>query len=299
MKKVAVLLASFNGGNFISEQLSSIFSQIDVDVTVFARDDGSTDQTEVILDIYSKNYKLIRVKNSENTGGPSANFLKLISSIDISLYDFIALSDQDDIWRPEKLISAIKYMDDRKAIGYSSNLLAFNDETNNIWCVNKCSKQKLFDYIFQGASAGCTYVMKPVVIELVLCLLGKNANNFPKKYSHDWIIYAICRSHGLKWVHDNRMFIMYRQHNLNAFGALPGLKGLWSRFKMARVGWYRENIIWNTQFLIGSDDERIIFNAIKRLNAKDKLFLVFNMFKFRRKIKDAFLLSLIIIFGFF
>lgn len=57
--KILVLMATYNGGKYLREQLDSVFLQKNVDITVLVRDDGSIDNTCAILDEYSKRYNLI------------------------------------------------------------------------------------------------------------------------------------------------------------------------------------------------------------------------------------------------
>jgi len=75
-KKIAVLLASYNGTKYIKEQIDSILNQKDVDVTIFISDDVSIDSTlEYLQSIYKDNRKLIYLKNDTKFGGAAKNFL--------------------------------------------------------------------------------------------------------------------------------------------------------------------------------------------------------------------------------
>ncbi|WP_211148934.1 glycosyltransferase [Fluviibacter phosphoraccumulans] len=297
ISKVAVLVATYNGAPFISSQFASLLSQINVDFDVYVRDDQSSDCTCQIVNDAIKCPSVVLVQDSAPSGSPAGNFFKLLSCIDLKKYDYIAFSDQDDVWFPEKLKSAINYIQHNVADAYSSDLIAFDQSRFKAWHLSKCDNQKGFDYLFQGASAGCTYVLSRNAAQLVLRVLGDLAHNFPVGHSHDWLIYAICRSYGLKWVHDNRAFVAYRQHSVNAFGAMPGIRGMLKRLRLSRSGWYREQIVWQGQFLEQSPRELRVLEAVKNFRFKDRFYLVMNVSNFRRSRKDCFLLAVVIVFG--
>jgi glycosyltransferase involved in cell wall biosynthesis len=95
---ISVCIATYNGANFIEKQLVSIFNQTLKPYEIIICDDCSTDNTIKIIEKYSdKNIKLY--KNNSQLG-VIKNFEKAIS---ICKGDYIALSDQDDIWNKNKL----------------------------------------------------------------------------------------------------------------------------------------------------------------------------------------------------
>ena len=104
MDKVQVLLSTYNGEKYIKEQIESILNQKEVEIALLIRDDGSTDKTIQILEELAMNNENITVYKDENLG-PARSFMDLIEKSDE--YDYYAFSDQDDVWKPKKLISAI------------------------------------------------------------------------------------------------------------------------------------------------------------------------------------------------
>lgn len=124
IKKVAVLLAAYNGEQWISEQLKSITDQKAVDVSVFISCDLSADNTiKIIKELSNEKIKLLPY--GEKFGAAAPNFYRLIKDVDFRGFDYIALSDQDDIWLDDKLISGIEKLQSENAMGYSSNVIAF------------------------------------------------------------------------------------------------------------------------------------------------------------------------------
>ena len=159
-KKIAVLLASYNGVKYIKEQVDSILNQKEVDVTIFISDDLSTDKTiEYLQDIYKDFKNIVYLPSGSKFGGAGKNFFRLIRDVDFSSFDFISFVDQDDIWYDDKLIRAINTIKDKQIDAYSSNVLAFWEDGKEM-IINKSSLQARYDYIFEAAGPGCTYVLK-------------------------------------------------------------------------------------------------------------------------------------------
>ncbi len=97
--QVAVLLAAYNGTQWIEEQLASILAQSVVKVTVYISVDASTDETETWCAEFAADHPNIFVLPSGfRFGGASRNFFRLIRDVDLQAYDYVSFADQDDIW---------------------------------------------------------------------------------------------------------------------------------------------------------------------------------------------------------
>ena len=97
----AVLLATYNGEKFLTQQLDSILSQTYENIKIYISDDKSSDSTAEILASYQKKFpKKVFYSINENNVGYVKNFEKLLNNCN---EEYMALSDQDDIWMPEKL----------------------------------------------------------------------------------------------------------------------------------------------------------------------------------------------------
>lgn len=101
---VSVAMATFNGGPWLREQLDSIYAQRGVRLEVVVSDDGSTDETIAILEEYRDRHGLILLRNDTRLGYKD-NFARAIVACSAP---FVALADQDDVWRPEKLASLVE-----------------------------------------------------------------------------------------------------------------------------------------------------------------------------------------------
>jgi rhamnosyltransferase len=298
--RVAIVLATYNGANWVGEQLASISSQLHKDWHLFIRDDGSTDATiTIIKSLVSPDRVTFLDSSGGTTGSPAANFIKALCAVDYSSFDYLAFADQDDIWVPNRLGRAIEKMQACSADGYSSDLIAFDNSLRRSWYVDKSQPSCEFDYLFQGASAGCTYMLSRRAVTLISKVLRPYASEFPPNRSHDWLIYAIGRSHGLTWFGDTEASVFYRQHSRNSYGALPSVKGLTFRLQLARSGWYREHVLWLRNVLRLTPEEREILSLVDRLRIRDRVALVLRTGQFRRKRKDQWLFAIAVLLGWF
>lgn len=297
-RRVAIILATFNGAAWISEQLASFNSQVQSNWHLFVRDDGSSDDTiDIVKAIIPPSRLTLIDPKGRSTHSPAGNFLLALCQIDFRDFDFIALADQDDVWAPNKLRIAIEKMADSGSDGYSSDLIAFDKTSRRSWYLTKSQPICEFDYMFGSASAGCTYVISAKAVDLVVNKISPSVNRLAKGRAHDWLIYAICRSHGLNWYIDAEAPVFYRQHDGNCYGAQASLKGFLFKLKMTREGWYRDQILWNGRFLKRTETELDFLKMVQNFSFWDRWLLIRNCRKFRRKTSEQFLLAIILLLG--
>jgi rhamnosyltransferase len=98
---IAILLATYNGGQYLMEQLDSLLQQTCQEWTLYIHDDGSTDNTYDILREYSQKHSNIYVLEYESQRGAMGNFLSLLQRVEADYYMFC---DQDDVWLKQKVI---------------------------------------------------------------------------------------------------------------------------------------------------------------------------------------------------
>lgn len=99
--KLSVAMCTYNGADFLSDQLQSIIAQSRPPDEIVVCDDGSTDETSAMLKVFAANPTVpVSLHFNEQNLGSVKNFEKAIS---LSSGDVIVLSDQDDVWRPDKL----------------------------------------------------------------------------------------------------------------------------------------------------------------------------------------------------
>ena len=100
MKTVSVVMATYNGEQYLSEQIDSILAQSYPVHELIIQDDCSTDGTTDIVRRYMEKYPFVKLFVNERNVGYNENFRRAAMH---ATGDFVALSDQDDIWFPQKL----------------------------------------------------------------------------------------------------------------------------------------------------------------------------------------------------
>ena len=239
--RILVLLATCNGSRWIGDQVDSILAQQGVDVRIAVRDEGSVDGTHRELARFAHHDKVRIVAVSERSGLPARNFLSLIRDNPAGALDFVAFSDQDDLWNPDKLERACRMLNASMAVGYSS-------ATTAAWEDGRQSVTKLsgpptaVDFLFEGAGQGCTFVLTGEFYERVRTFLAGQRELTNEIHYHDWMIYALARSWDLPWCFDAQPSMRYRQHAGNHTGARGTVRGVIRRLAMIRQGWYRTQL---------------------------------------------------------
>lgn len=97
---VSIVLCTYNGAKYLSEQLDSILAQTYPLHEIIIQDDNSTDETVDIIHDYARKYSLIKFFENNSAHGVNGNF---ISAMQRATGDYIAISDQDDIWETDKI----------------------------------------------------------------------------------------------------------------------------------------------------------------------------------------------------
>lgn len=211
MKKVLILMATYNGEKYLQEQLDSLYAQQDVDIDILARDDGSSDLTQKILEENSKKHKLTWYQGEHKN--VSKGFYELMKKAAKLEYDFYAFCDQDDVWDPDKLKIAVAAIEneDNSALSYSGQRLV--DENLNFIEDHRLNDERTLKTRFVLSDfAGCTGVFNRILLNEVI--------KFEPEYMlmHDTWILRVCLALGGKVVVDPEPRMNYRQHTGNTLG---------------------------------------------------------------------------------
>lgn len=289
-------MATYNGEKFIEKQLESIRNQSHVSFDLYISDDNSSDKTIEIIEKFIKeidnSFNIFLMKNYRNSGSSAINFMNLLSTIDLKKYMAIAFSDQDDIWMENKLFEAIKKLNNGNFDGYSSSFYSL-DRSGKSTLVDKSSRQKKYDYIFEGPGPGCTFVISKNLAEKVKEKIKSNITKINSIAFHDWFIYFFSRSLNMSWYIDKNSYIYYRQHDNNVMGSNIGIKSYFKRIGTIYRGEYRNQIKCNLLF---SPNELFFFRFIKEKTIIGNFTLALYAFSFRRKSLHAIALFLAFIF---
>jgi len=204
---VSVALATYNGEKYLKEQLDSIYAQTYKNIEVVVTDDGSADGTVEILEQYAQSHGLRYYVNEKNLGFVK-NFEKAIS---LCSGEYIALSDQDDVWESNKLELLLENIgtnllihSDCMIIDERSRLLASSWKNKMGYDIGI---EKLF---FSNIVTGCTVLFDSKLKDM--------AYPFPPGLSyHDWWL-ALCAAKANGIAYAPLCLTRYRQHEAQDTG---------------------------------------------------------------------------------
>ena len=212
---VAVLLSSYNGERYIEEQIHSILAQQDVRVTLYVRDDGSSDSTvEIVARLASMHSNIIF--NVERNIGLIGSFFDLLKRADKG-FKYYAFADQDDVWIADKLavgVGCLSPLDGSKSAMYCSRTEYVNESLQHL-SYSPAYKQANIGFgnaLVQNVATGCTIVINADARKLIVKELPKTC------IVHDWWVYLVISAFGLV-IYDQVSHIKYRQHGGNVIGA--------------------------------------------------------------------------------
>lgn len=239
--KIAILLCTYQGQQYLEEQLDSIADQTHHNWEIWASDDGSDDNTLTILEAYRQKWPKSRLTiQSGPRNGFAANFISLACNPDIQA-DFYAYSDQDDIWQKDKLARAAKWLEsvppDIPAM-YCSRTLLVDADNNEIGLSKTVTKPPCFGNALAQIIGGGNTIM----FNHAACQLLREAGPDLDVFTHDWWTYLVVTGSGGKVFYDPQPSLRYRQHDHN----LMGMNNSWrARAKRIRMLWQGCFRTWN------------------------------------------------------
>lgn len=222
--QLEILLSTFNGERYLSEQVDSLLLQSFTDWRLLIRDDRSTDGTQDIIDRYVKLHpgKIICVRDDLGNIGATQSFSVLLNC---SSAPYLALCDQDDVWCSDKLdIQMERIFEEESKCGkdfpllVNTNLQVTDDLLNvlssSCWKYQNVNPVKMCDLrhlLVQNHATGCTFLMNRALVRNILPLSEKAV-------IHDWWIVLIAAANGAIISMDVAT-VLYRQHDDNMLGA--------------------------------------------------------------------------------
>lgn len=199
---ITVCLASYNGEKFIKQQIESILSQIsDIDELIIS-DDGSNDDTLNIINSFDDK-RIILVHSSYKT--TSFNFLNGIRN---AKGDYIFLSDQDDVWKPNKVEVMQRHLIKNDVVFHGADLI--DSKNNSIGSVahKKPKIGFLYNFLRNRTYTGCCMAFNRELIDYI--------DPFPRKeILHDWWIGSVANILNFKSVFIPDRLISFRRHGEN------------------------------------------------------------------------------------
>ncbi|HDG9787710.1 TPA: glycosyltransferase family 2 protein [Raoultella ornithinolytica] len=244
MKKIEVLLATYNGEKFVREQIYSVLNNFDkisgYECKILVSDDKSTDKTVQIIKSLQEQEPRILFLDGEKKGGVRSNFYYLLEHADA---DYVFFCDQDDLWLPDK-ISVFLERFKSEEVSYNGPILVHSDlcvADANLSPINvsmfdyqKINKNPSFvELIVSNSVTGCVMACNRELIE------GVKKSQIQNSIMHDWYIGLYASAFG-RILFIEKSFILYRQHGGNQVGAksflikdIFNLKGLRGKVKNA------------------------------------------------------------------
>lgn len=241
---VAILMGTFQGERFISEQMESFFAQTHRDWELWVSDDGSTDRTLSIVEDFQRE----RGAPIHVVAGPRKgfirNFLALACNPAISA-DFYSFADQDDIWHTDKLERALAWLQSQPAdvpALYCSRTHIVDESGGSVGESPLFARRPSFsNALVQSIGGGNTIVMNDTARRVLLA-----AGSDVTVASHDWWAYMVIAGAGGHIRYDPLPPIDYRQHGSNLVGSNSGWRARIRRLRMLTRSQFRS---WNTQNL--------------------------------------------------
>jgi len=217
-EKIDVLMATYNGQKYLKEQIDSILNQTYKNIHLIISDDLSTDKTIEILKEYEKKDDRITVYLAGENRGYIKNFEFLLGKVENNIY---MLSDQDDVWLPDKIEKSYKALIERNVDLVYTDALVVDKDLNTMypsfWKYLKIDKKVKYDDIrseyLYNCVTGCTLISKKEFIKYILPLPCKS-----EFMVHDYWISLVVALKG-KISHLDEPLIKYRQHGNNIIGS--------------------------------------------------------------------------------
>ena len=220
---VEVLLATYNGERFLTEQIDSLVAQDYAPLYIIARDDGSTDGTREILRKYETRFpdRFRVLVTDKATGSAKSNFLKLMQA---ATAEYVCFADQDDVWLSDKVSSAMQAMRKLETRwARTTPLLVFTDlqvvDENlkvvheSFWKQDGIEPRRirsLASILGHNVVTGCTALMNRRLLEMSL-LMPEEAT------MHDAWSGLVALIFGA-WEAIPEKTVLYRQHGRNVVG---------------------------------------------------------------------------------
>ena len=247
--QVAILLCTYQAQRFLADQLQSIQAQTWPSWTVWVSDDGSTDQTMDLLRHHQAQWGAGRLHLRHGPcRGSTANFLSLACLPEVQA-DCFAFCDQDDLWHPDKLERALRWLATvpagQPAI-YCSRTVLVDERNQTIGHSHLFERPPGFrNALVQSVAGGNTMVFNHAAREL-LQMAGPQV----EAITHDWWAYMLVTGSGGQVHYDPLPTVRYRQHGQNQFGSNVSLKEQFLRVQQLLHGRYRTWISANLKALL-------------------------------------------------
>ncbi len=266
---VTVLMASYNGRDWLSAQIESLFAQTHGTWSLQVSDDGSVDGTRDLLETLAAQHP-VRIAWQPGPGrGAAQNFLALVRDLP-EAPGWIAFADQDDVWFPDKIARGVAALTGEAgpALYCSVTQIAEADLTPREVSDARPRPLGFRNALVQNVVAGNTILVNPKAARL----LREAAQRTGEVVMHDWWVYLLLSGAGAALHHDPVPGLLYRQHGSNEVGANKGSRARLRRVGMILTGRYRRWNDINTSWLrtvsdLLTEENRALMEEFDRMRA--------------------------------
>ena len=214
-------MATYNGSRFLREQLSSILVQLGPDDEIIISDDGSKDDTVNVIKQFSDDR--IRLIINFKRHGVIGNFENAIQQ---AKGDYVFLSDQDDIWHPNKVSTCVPLLKKNILVVHNAKIIDGEGKPDGInFFELRGSKEGYWNNIWRNSYLGCCMCFRAELLQYLL--------PFPKKIEmHDRWIGLISQMYGIVF-YETECLLSYRVHGNNVSNSTgKSTNSLWEMFKI-------------------------------------------------------------------
>ncbi|MFZ1469976.1 MAG: glycosyltransferase [Paracoccaceae bacterium] len=249
---VVVVLATWNGAANLAEQLQSYRDQTLRPDRLIVSDDGSTDTTPALLADFAASdpgFK-VDVMAGPRRGG-AQNFLHLLRAVPEGTAA-VALSDQDDVWLPEKTARGLRILgqvpEGQPALMGGRSYVCDARLENRHPSPRPRRKPGFRHALVQNFAGGNTMMLNRAAVDLVRAAAAEAR----RVVVHDWWIYQVVSGAGGVVLFDDEPGLLYRQHEGNQIGANAGVRAKMRRMNWMLRGRFRRWNVINLQALAAS-----------------------------------------------
>ena len=239
---VAVLMAVYQGGTHLEAQLDSLAAQEHPQWHLIASDDGSSDGTAQKLAAFANAFPRTVLRQGPGQGG-TANFMSLITGLgdEVTRGTWIAFSDQDDVWFPDRLSRGIAALGAHTGPALYCSRTWITDEALETRRLSAARPRALGfrNALVQNVASGNTILLNAAAADLVRDAASESTQ---MPVVHDWWVYQLIAGAGGALVHDDTPTLLYRQHAVNEIGANDTARARLKRIGMLLAG---EMGAWN------------------------------------------------------
>lgn len=299
--RVAVLLCTYNGQDYLEQQIHTIAEQDFSNIDLYVSDDGSTDETLKLLAqaqaAWSKGaFEIFQGPQK----GFAENFMSLVLNPAIQA-DYYAYSDQDDVWASDKVSTAFaRIKDQQNPALYCSRTQLVDEQLKPLGYSPLFSKQPSFrNALVQCIGGGNTMLFNHAARAL---LMDAGVSSVP---SHDWWTYLIVSGCGGVVLYDPIPRIAYRQHANNVLGSNQGFTAIVHRCHLVLKGNFRmwaechSVLLEEVKHVLSGDAQHrlMFFQGMRSSSAFRRIYSFFKAGVYRQSLQGSFLLLVAVIIG--